>query len=835
MALDNFRTIELIWDKANKSIIKTIKTASSDTTGRYLSVKILDGGQEVTLNNAKLQLYWEHPNFNTSGTDDFNTVNNGGLFNMTFSDEMLTNIGELNAHLVLTLADGTITSGGFPIEVFKGADNGVVVPTNGKGLVEQVARKIDKGNVTLNDLTQEVKLALTGGAVAIVGENAVGTENIKDSSVTAEKLEDRSVTTSKVSFINRIQEASPNKFYPDEITTGGYIGADGNWVVNALYAESNMIDVVTGKVYQHNGYNNLAKCYDSEGNFITSSQNNPLTIHNSDIKKVTIHTPMTAINTTMFMESEFWTGQYIKPRKEQIMIPSQVINSEQLVEPLPTEKLADKSVTTSKVSFIETQREETVNRFHPDEITPGGYVNNSGVWVDNATYVESNMIDVEQGKSYKHNGYLNTTKCYDSEGNFITTSTQMPLVVFNSNIKKVSIHTPLSAINTTMFAESEFWTGQYIEPYKEKIMIPNQVISTEQIEGYKELSTVPKSVITEINNVEDAWGFNEPYHPSVVYIPGGFAGYKYWEVNTPYPLNNAKEHYIDRYEVPHIHASNDGYNWDVKANPLDDVTSEEIELGTFMSDPHIVYRQDINQLEAWYRISHEGKNVATGTYNKDKPIELVRKTTTDGINWSTRQVVIRTEGSDLQTSKKVISPSIIWDNNKKVYRIWYRSEVAPWLFYREWDSVTNTFSAITSVQLDKAVSANILWHIDVNFYKNAYHLVSYNTSDETMHYWRGEESTNGLVFEYVKEILNTVDTDFDRLYRGVSLIDEQGKIRFYVCGTIGNKRQMALILTDESLSRIILVDDMLDGSNILLSNGRTLEQHLDDILEKLNI
>ena len=187
MALDNFRTIELIWDKANKSIIKTIKTASSDTTGRYLSVKILDSGQEVNLSNAKLQLYWEHPNFNTSGTDDFNTVNDSGLFNMTFSNEMLTNIGELNAHLVLTLTDGTITSDGFPIKVFKGANSGVVVPTNGHGLVKQIEGKIDKGNVTFDDLTQEVKLAMTGGSVAVVGENSVGTENLKDAAVTEDK------------------------------------------------------------------------------------------------------------------------------------------------------------------------------------------------------------------------------------------------------------------------------------------------------------------------------------------------------------------------------------------------------------------------------------------------------------------------------------------------------------------------------------------------------------------------------------------------------------------------------------------------------------------------
>ena len=222
MALDNFRTIELIWDKANKSIIKTIKTASSDTTGRYLSVKILDGGQEVTLSNAKLQLYWEHPNFNTSGTDDFNTVNDGGLFKMTFSKEMLTNIGELTAYLVLTLTDGKITSDGFPIEVFKGADDGVVVPTNGAGLVKQIDGKIDKGNVTLTDLTQEVKLAMTGGSVAIVGEDAVGTENLKDGSITTSKLSE-SIKSSLAVSVNNIVENGDFRSGADGVATNFYL------------------------------------------------------------------------------------------------------------------------------------------------------------------------------------------------------------------------------------------------------------------------------------------------------------------------------------------------------------------------------------------------------------------------------------------------------------------------------------------------------------------------------------------------------------------------------------------------------------------------------------
>ena len=239
MALDNFRTIELIWDKANKSIIKTIKTASSDTTGRYLSVKILDGGQEVTLNNAKLQLYWEHPNFNTSGTDDFNTVNNGGLFKLTFSDEMLTNIGELNAHLVLTLPDGTITSDGFPIKVFKGADDGVVVPTNGAGLVKKIDGKIDKGNVTMSDLTQEVKLAMTGGSVAVVGENSVGTENIKDNAVSVDKT----------NFVKKTI-TSENIVDHSKIANGVTLNTNtGDEMANESYNTTDFIKVEQGETY----------------------------------------------------------------------------------------------------------------------------------------------------------------------------------------------------------------------------------------------------------------------------------------------------------------------------------------------------------------------------------------------------------------------------------------------------------------------------------------------------------------------------------------------------------------------------------------------------------
>ena len=60
-------------------------------------------------------------------------------------------------------------------------------------------------------------------------------------------------------------------------------------------------------------------------------------------------------------------------------------------------------------------------------------------------------------------------------------------------------------------------------------------------------------------------GSGQAVHPSAVYIPGGFAGYKYWMGMTPYPGGN------DTYENPSIIASNDGITWVVPAgvtNPL---------------------------------------------------------------------------------------------------------------------------------------------------------------------------------------------------------------------------------------------------------------------------
>ena len=418
MALDNFRTIELIWDKANKSIIKTIKTASSDTTGRYLSVKILDGGQEVTLNNAKLQLYWEHPNFNTSGTDDFNTVNNGGLFKMTFSDEMLTNIGELNAHLVLTLADGTITSDGFLIEVFKGADDGVVVPTNGSGLVEQIDGKIDKGNVTLNDLTQEVKLAMTGGAVPVVGEKSVNTLNIVDKAVTPEKL----------SFT----KLGKNLFDKTKATAGAYISnTTGLPVTSEGFYYSDYIPVKPNTAYVKKGTYRYA-LYDSDLNFISGGNQVKTFTTTSNTAYVIISTNAVDQNGVPGIDKE----QLEEGTESTPYEPYKQLISGIEIDPETFKKHLDNvemEVNPSQiVGYVSAQK----NLFDKTKATAGGYINHTtGQFVASEGFCYSDYIPVKSNTNYVKKGtyryaLFDANKDFISGGNQVNTFKTTPTTAY---------------------------------------------------------------------------------------------------------------------------------------------------------------------------------------------------------------------------------------------------------------------------------------------------------------------------------------------------------------------------------------------------------------------
>jgi len=109
-------------------------------------------------------------------------------------------------------------------------------------------------------------------------------------------------------------------------------------------------------------------------------------------------------------------------------------------------------------------------------------------------------------------------------------------------------------------------------------------------------------------------GTGEAVHPNVVFIPGGFGGYMWWMVITPYYNNNSA------LENPCILASNDGETFIVPTgltNPLVSAPAEG-----FYADPNLVWNQEDEELYCYW--THYGASDGSHMY---------RLTSTDGVTW----------------------------------------------------------------------------------------------------------------------------------------------------------------------------------------------------------
>ena len=106
-------------------------------------------------------------------------------------------------------------------------------PQEAQDFVYRINNKISKGEVAMSDLTQEVKEAMTGGSVAVVGVDAVGTENLKDMSVTATKLDVKyDFFPSKLNFIRR------------DISSSGYSESAKRFASDFVILDKTQIEIV---------------------------------------------------------------------------------------------------------------------------------------------------------------------------------------------------------------------------------------------------------------------------------------------------------------------------------------------------------------------------------------------------------------------------------------------------------------------------------------------------------------------------------------------------------------------------------------------------------------
>lgn len=117
MTLENFRTQKIIWDRANKNIFEKIEANSGDSNGRKLVVQVINQGVTEVLSGTTLSLGWKSRK-GAKGLDAFDVVDaSKGIFEIYYTTEMLSNIGNIEASFILIDSTGRIESSTFTISV----------------------------------------------------------------------------------------------------------------------------------------------------------------------------------------------------------------------------------------------------------------------------------------------------------------------------------------------------------------------------------------------------------------------------------------------------------------------------------------------------------------------------------------------------------------------------------------------------------------------------------------------------------------------------------------------------------------------------------------------
>ena len=161
MALDNFRAQKIIWDRANKKIFEKIEANSGDSNGRKLVVQVINQEATEVLSGTTLSLGWKSRE-GGKGLDAFRVVDSSkGIFEIYYTTEMLSNIGNIEASLILIDSTSRIESSTFTISVRPSTvdDESVESENSFTALTEALVKVNDlEGNYAprLNEVTKQL-------------------------------------------------------------------------------------------------------------------------------------------------------------------------------------------------------------------------------------------------------------------------------------------------------------------------------------------------------------------------------------------------------------------------------------------------------------------------------------------------------------------------------------------------------------------------------------------------------------------------------------------------------------------------------------------------------
>jgi hypothetical protein len=230
-------------------------------------------------------------------------------------------------------------------------------------------------------------------------------------------------------------------------------------------------------------------------------------------------------------------------------------------------------------------------------------------------------------------------------------------------------------------------------------------------------------------------GNNEVVHPSVVYVPGGWNGYSYWMVATPYTSSNSA------YENPSIWASNDGTTWVVPAgltNPVEAAPG----AGNY-SDPELVLSPDGSTLNMIFRLQVSG----VGT--------MYLRTSTDGITWTAKQSILSAANSNT-----ILSPTVIYDNG--TWKMWVVNTTTspPSVILYTAPYLTGTWTVANTCTISASPTGKTAWHFTVKKLETTYVMLMQfgdtGTGDHGVYrYMTSKNGVNWMASTYLSQSRNT--------------------------------------------------------------------------------
>lgn len=200
-------------------------------------------------------------------------------------------------------------------------------------------------------------------------------------------------------------------------------------------------------------------------------------------------------------------------------------------------------------------------------------------------------------------------------------------------------------------------------------------------------------------------------HPKVIYKPGGWNGFQYWMLMTPYwGVIGSKS----QYENPTVLCSHDGINWqepDGLVNPIDVPNDGD---SSYWSDTHLVLGED-GFLYAFYRGNHFGGVNRLYAYKRSR----------NGVDWSERKVIFNTDTSLSDTYNRTLSP------------VWYKHGDGMWacvdVLWPSPDAVDWPSEVKDLSQVFKRTSSTLIAPMDASGYQD------YDPSSQMLNYINRED------------------------------------------------------------------------------------------------